>query len=401
MALTYAAAPGPADDRLAEVAHVEEADRLAHRGVLPDHAAARGTRSASPSRRSRPSSRRGPRAGRGAGNGAARRSRHRRRSGRSCGRTLASPRLARFPATSHPRGRTPVTTVSLSSSKPAALKVDALVVGVAKGPDGVVLAPGARGDRQGVQGPARGRRVEALGGTGAAGEVTKVSALGAVTAPRGRGRRARPPEPSGRGRRATTTYGARCCAGPPVPPPARSPAPHASASRCPPATRARSARSPRARCSAPTRSAATARPRPTSTRPRSSAFTLVTGSPRDRAAKAAVARARHRRSPRSTSCRDLVNTPPGDLPPAEFADAAVAAAKEAGVSVEVIDEKALQEGRVRRHPRRRPGLRRGRRGWSGSPTRHAEASRTWRSSARASRSTPAASRSSRRPRWSG
>ncbi|WP_111765350.1 leucyl aminopeptidase [Nakamurella deserti] len=39
--------------------------------------------------------------------------------------------------------------------------------------------------------------------------------------------------------------------------------------------------------------------------------------------------------------RDLINTAPNDLPPAVFADRASAAAKEAGLSVEVLDEKAL------------------------------------------------------------
>ena len=38
VALMYAAAPGPVHDRLAEVADVEDADGLADRGVLLDHA---------------------------------------------------------------------------------------------------------------------------------------------------------------------------------------------------------------------------------------------------------------------------------------------------------------------------------------------------------------------------
>ncbi len=39
--------------------------------------------------------------------------------------------------------------------------------------------------------------------------------------------------------------------------------------------------------------------------------------------------------------RDLINTAPNDLPPAVFAERATAAAKEAGLSVEVLDERAL------------------------------------------------------------
>jgi leucyl aminopeptidase len=42
--------------------------------------------------------------------------------------------------------------------------------------------------------------------------------------------------------------------------------------------------------------------------------------------------------------RDLVNTAPGDLPPAAFADAVVAAAKSHPVKVDVLDEKALAKG---------------------------------------------------------
>jgi leucyl aminopeptidase len=42
--------------------------------------------------------------------------------------------------------------------------------------------------------------------------------------------------------------------------------------------------------------------------------------------------------------RDWVNTPPSDLPPGRFADAAVAAARAAGLDVEVFDEGALAAG---------------------------------------------------------
>jgi leucyl aminopeptidase len=72
-------------------------------------------------------------------------------------------------------------------------------------------------------------------------------------------------------------------------------------------------------------------------------FTLVTATPRDRATKDAVARA-HTVVTAVHLARDWVNTPPLDLPPATFADEAVAAAKAAGVSVEVLDEKALKKG---------------------------------------------------------
>jgi len=45
-----------------------------------------------------------------------------------------------------------------------------------------------------------------------------------------------------------------------------------------------------------------------------------------------------------TLTRDLVNTPPNSLPPAELADIAARVATEAGVEVALLDEKALAEG---------------------------------------------------------
>ena len=236
-----------------------------------------------------------------------------------------------------------MTTVSLSSSKPAGLKVDALVIGVAKGPDGVVIAPGAEDVDKAFKGRLA-ATVEALGGTGAANEVTKVSALGTVTAPVvvavGLGT---PPEPTGRGRRATTTYGgevlrratgaaARSLAGartvglalPDGEPGAVGAVAEGALLGAYVFHRYRTA-------SADEHKAPVER------------FTLVTGSPRDRATKAAVARA-HTVVGAVNLCRDWVNTAPGDLPPSEFAAVAVAAAKEAGVSVEVMDEKALKKG---------------------------------------------------------
>ncbi len=57
----------------------------------------------------------------------------------------------------------------------------------------------------------------------------------------------------------------------------------------------------------------------------------------DLASVRAVAAAVHR-------ARDWVNTPPGDLPPAVFADQIAAAAAAVGIDVEVLDEAALAEG---------------------------------------------------------
>jgi leucyl aminopeptidase len=62
-----------------------------------------------------------------------------------------------------------------------------------------------------------------------------------------------------------------------------------------------------------------------------------------KAAKAALERGRVL-AETAALCRDLVNTPPGDLPPATLAAAAVKAAEALGLTVEVLDEKALAKG---------------------------------------------------------
>ena len=68
--------------------------------------------------------------------------------------------------------------------------------------------------------------------------------------------------------------------------------------------------------------------------------TLLVSSGRDKAVKTAVARAEIVGAAVGLA-RDLVNMPPCDLPPAAFADEALAAAKRAGVKITVLDEKAL------------------------------------------------------------
>jgi len=237
-----------------------------------------------------------------------------------------------------------LSTVTLSSSKPAGLKVDALVIGVAKGPDGVVLlVPGSEDVDKAFKNRLA-AAVQALGGTGAAGEVTKVSALGATTAPVvvavGLGK---VPAPEGRGRGATTSYDAevlRRAAG--------------AATRALAGTSKVGLALP---ADDPDRIGAVAegallgayayrRYRTTSKAAHKDpvdSFVLVAGSPRDRATKAAVERA-HTVTAAVHLARDLVNTPPLDLPPVQFAAEAVAAAKAAGVTVEVLDENALRKG---------------------------------------------------------
>ncbi|MFB7108714.1 leucyl aminopeptidase [Streptomyces sp. NPDC056190] len=70
---------------------------------------------------------------------------------------------------------------------------------------------------------------------------------------------------------------------------------------------------------------------------------LLGGKGRDKAYKAAVERATAV-SEELNRARDLINTPPNDLNPAAFAAAAQEAAKEHGLKVQVLDEKALAKG---------------------------------------------------------
>ncbi|PZS35341.1 MAG: leucyl aminopeptidase [Pseudonocardiales bacterium] len=71
--------------------------------------------------------------------------------------------------------------------------------------------------------------------------------------------------------------------------------------------------------------------------------TLVVGKSRDRLTRAAVARSTALAAAADLA-RDLVNTPPNDLHPVELAAAARDAAKAAGVRYAVLDEKALAKG---------------------------------------------------------
>jgi leucyl aminopeptidase len=230
-------------------------------------------------------------------------------------------------------------TVSLSTSKPATLKVDALVVAVAKKGSGFVLLPGAEEVDKAFKGRLA-ATVAALGNTGLPNEVTKVSSLGATTAPVVLavcvGKAVEP------ARKGAPTYGhevlrratgaaARALAGERkvgLALPAETPEDAAAVVE-----------------GALLGAYAFRRYRVTSAdriKPAVESFTLVSGAGRDKAVKAAVARA-HTVVEAVHLARDWVNIPPADLPPAIFATEAIAAAKAAGVAVEVLDEKALKK----------------------------------------------------------
>ena len=80
------------------------------------------------------------------------------------------------------RDPTTVTALTLSTSSAAALRADAVVVGVAKGPKGPVIAPGAEAVDKAFGGKLA-TVLETLGATGAEGEVTKLPAASGLKAP--------------------------------------------------------------------------------------------------------------------------------------------------------------------------------------------------------------------------
>jgi leucyl aminopeptidase len=230
-----------------------------------------------------------------------------------------------------------MTAISLATAGPQQIKADAVVIGVTPGGGraALVLAPGAE-----AVDAALGRRVatslQALGASGAAGEVHRLPTFGATKAPVlvavGLG-----PAP-GRGRpfapealRRAVGVALRSLAGT---------AKVAIAISGDDASLAAIAEG------ALLGSYSFRRYRHASLeehRPPVESIVLLVADATDRTARATLRRAQ-------TVCtavnlaRDLVNTPPSDLHPREFAEIATAQAAAAGIAIEVLDEKALRKG---------------------------------------------------------
>ncbi|MER5751216.1 leucyl aminopeptidase [Streptomyces sp. NPDC002088] len=233
-----------------------------------------------------------------------------------------------------------MTALTLSTAAAPGLRADAIVIGVAKGPKGPVVAPGAEAVDQAYDGRLAGV-LETLGASGAEGEVTKLPAPTGFKAPLvvAVGLGAEPAKDSSydaealrkaAGVAARTLTGAK------------------KAAFALPLTdaadigtiaegvllgaysfdaykdngkdaKARAGKAPLAEAS------------------------LLGGKPRDKEHKAAVERATAV-AQELNRARDLINMPPNDLDPAAFAAIAQAAAKEHGLKVQVLDEKALEKG---------------------------------------------------------
>ncbi|WP_406009392.1 leucyl aminopeptidase [Streptomyces sp. NBC_00637] len=233
-----------------------------------------------------------------------------------------------------------MTALTLSTAAAPGLRADAIVIGVAKGAKGPIVAPGAEAVDKAYDGRLAGI-LETLGASGAEGELTKLPAPAGFKAPLvlavGLGQE--PEKDAGfdpealrkaAGAAARTLTGAKKAAfALPVADAADIGAvgegvvlgaysfdtyKHVGND-----AKARNGKAPLAEA------------------------TLLGGKPRDAAHKAALLRAAAV-GEELNRARDLINMPPNDLDPEAFAALAQTAAKEHGIKVQVLDEKALTKG---------------------------------------------------------
>ncbi|GIG60484.1 putative cytosol aminopeptidase [Longispora fulva] len=228
-----------------------------------------------------------------------------------------------------------MTTLALADTDPAELPVDAIVVGVYSDADPAaapLLAQGAEGVDAAFDGKLA-ATLALLGATGAVGEVTKLASLGATTAPvvAAVGLGTAGPAPAETLRRAAGSA-VRALTG------------TAKVALALPGLSGEDgglrAVAEGALLGAYRFAGYKSKPAPKA--PVSTVTVLVTDAA-DKEAKAEIKRAAVI-ADAVTLCRDFVNTAPNELRPPSFADLASAAAKKAGLEVEVLDEKALRKG---------------------------------------------------------
>ncbi|CAN5223380.1 leucyl aminopeptidase [soil metagenome] len=227
--------------------------------------------------------------------------------------------------------------LTLTDSALDTLAVDALVIGVLKGPDGPRLAPGAEAVDEAFGGKLL-EALTALGATGAEDEVTKLATLCALTTPvlaaAGLGsadgdvseesvRRAAGAASRALGGRVTVASTLALVNGEPTPRLIQAAGEGALLGTYQ-FTVYKSESMP-----------------PGKAAPRT--VQVVVPAAKDRAARATVKRT-SAVVEAMTLCRDLINTAPNDLYPGEFAARARRAGEAAGLTVEVLDEKALKKG---------------------------------------------------------
>jgi leucyl aminopeptidase len=216
-----------------------------------------------------------------------------------------------------------VTTVRLNSADPVSFDTDALIVGFRSGPEGP--RPAAGGDSLDTAfGGKLAASLAAVGFTGKAGELAKVPAFGAITAPLlvavGLGE-------------SSTAEGLRRAAGTAV----RALAGTSRAALALPAETAEEAEA--VALGALLGAYSFSRYLTNGDRKEPVAeITVLSGAPAEAAERAGVL------AESVALVRDLVNTPPSDLFPASFAEIAEVEAGKAGLTVEVLDERQLKDG---------------------------------------------------------
>ncbi|QLH21272.1 leucyl aminopeptidase [Streptomyces sp. Rer75] len=240
-----------------------------------------------------------------------------------------------------------MTALTLSTSSAASLRADAVVVGVAKGPKGPVVAPGAEAVDKAFGGKLA-TVLETLGATGAEGEVTKLPSASGLKAPvvlavglgeapakgdgfdaealrRAAGAAARALAGSKKGAFALPVEDAADAAA--VAEGALLGAYAYDKGNSNGAKNGKDAKGDKdKKNNGPLAEVA-----------------LLGAKPRDKAHKAAAERATALVA-EVNRARDLINAPSNVLDPASFAAAVVTAAKEHGLKTEVLDEKALTKG---------------------------------------------------------
>ncbi|GLW51092.1 putative cytosol aminopeptidase [Streptomyces sp. NBRC 14336] len=232
-----------------------------------------------------------------------------------------------------------MTALTLSTAAAAGLRADAIVIGVAKGAKGPVVAPGAEALDKAYDGRLAGI-LETLGASGGEGEVTKLPAPAGFKAPLvvAVGLGAEPEkdaEYDAEALRKAAGVAARTLAGSKK---AAFALPLADAADAGAIAEGAllgaysfgaykdSGKDGKGNGKAPLAEVA-----------------LLGGKPRDKAYRAAIERATAV-TEELNRARDLINTPPNDLYPEAFAAVAQAAGKEHGIKVQVLDEKALAKG---------------------------------------------------------
>ncbi|TXC89639.1 leucyl aminopeptidase [Streptomyces sp. ISID311] len=239
-----------------------------------------------------------------------------------------------------------MTALTLSTSSAATVRADAVVVGVAKGAKGVVVAPGAEAVDKAFGGKLA-AVLETLGASAAEGEVTKLPAADGLKAPvvLAVGLGDAPAKGDGydnEALRRAAGSAARALSG------------TKKAGFALPVEDAEAAAAVSEgallgayafttyRSNGNGSNAKGGKKNDAKSAPLGEA-TILGGKPRDKEFKAAAERS-VALAAEINRARDLINTPSNDLDPKSFAAQAQAAAKEFGLKVEVLDEKALKKG---------------------------------------------------------